>query len=166
MAIEGERTHADYDSREEARQHVMLVALYIDMICADLVRRATVHDASKWRPEEYLFRDKHLPELRASEYGSAEYDAILKKMKPAIDHHHQLNSHHPEHFRNGVAGMNIIDLVEMFADWCAVMHKKGEKINTHRGAQRYKFDPQLVNIFQNTEEMAEIIRAKNGAYEP
>jgi len=40
-------------------------------------------------------------------------------MKPALEHHYALYRHHPEHFQNGIDDMNLIDLVEMFADWKA-----------------------------------------------
>jgi hypothetical protein len=147
-----------FDSREEARRHKVLVAKYLHMFCDVLVQRAGVHDDSKWMPEEYELRDKYIPELRATEYGSKEYDEVLKKLRKAADHHHRWNSHHPEHYKRGVNGMTLFDVVEMFCDWCAVMDMKGEPIHTLRGAERFQFDPQLRDIFQNTESAAEAVR--------
>lgn len=158
---EGARGGA-FDSREEARRHVGLVSFYMAVVCEALIERAAVHDASKWTKQEYELRDKFLPELRAAKYGSAEYDAVLQKMKPAIDHHHQLNSHHPEYYSNGIFGMNLLDVVEMFCDWCAVMHIKGESLNTEKGARRYKIGEELSAIFKNTEKIAEEARKADG----
>ena len=74
-------------------------------------------------------------------------------MAPFLDHHYKHNRHHPEHHEDGVFGMNLIDIVEMFCDWAAatMRHSDGDlarsiEINT----ERFDLDPQLTAIFQNT----------------
>ena len=77
----------------------------------------------------------------------------MAKMKPALDHHYANNSHHPEHFENGVDDMTLIDLVEMLADWkAATMRHADGDIWKSLEIQREKLglSDQLVKIFANT----------------
>jgi hypothetical protein len=37
-------------------------------------------------------------------------------MAPALKHHYENNRHHPEHFKNNIDDMNLIDLIEMLCD--------------------------------------------------
>ena len=54
-------------------------------------------------PEKELF-DEYTPKLKDCTYGSDEYKEFLKGLKVALDHHYANNSHHPEHYENGVNG--------------------------------------------------------------
>ncbi len=74
-------------------------------------------------------------------------------MKKALDNHYALNSHHPEHYNNGINDMDIIDLLEMFCDWKAASerHANGDiyesiKINK----KRFNISDQLEQILINT----------------
>ncbi len=74
-------------------------------------------------------------------------------MKVGLDHHYAANSHHPEHFKNGVDDMNLMDLVEMFCDWIAATrrHADGNIFNSIRhNKDRFKLSDQLVSILGNT----------------
>ena len=51
------------------------------------------------------------PEFQKYPYGSQEYKEVAKKLGPAWSHHCQVNDHHPQHFEDGVRGMNLIQLV-------------------------------------------------------
>jgi hypothetical protein len=79
---------------------------------------------------------------------------MLLQMKPAIDHHQQNNSHHPEFFGvKGISGMDLVQLVEMFGDWKAatLRHNDGnifKSIEINR--DRFKIQPELIEIFKNT----------------
>lgn len=142
-----------YDSTRDTQDHIAKVEGYLSLI-ADLLRiRAHVHDASKlYDPEKAIF-DEVTPKLSALEYGSAEYMDALKQMKPALDHHYRANSHHPEHYPDGVNDMSLLDIIEMLCDWRAASerHKTGSmeaslKIN----AKRFGIDRQLAVILANT----------------
>ena len=87
------------------------------------------------------------------EYGSDEYNQSLAELKPALEHHYQNNSHHPEHYENGINGMDLFDLVEMFFDWkcSAERHDTGNVFDSIKINQtKHQMSEQLVSIFLNT----------------
>jgi hypothetical protein len=74
-------------------------------------------------------------------------------LKPALDHHYANNSHHPQFYKNGIDGMNLLDLVEMFFDWKAATErtKDGDiRKSIEINSTRFNISPQLVSIFVNT----------------
>ena len=76
-------------------------------------------------------------------------------MKPALDYHYAQNRHHPEHFQNGVDGMTLFDLIEMYCDWKAATerHANGSlEKSIQYNAERFKIGQQLTNIFENTRQ--------------
>jgi hypothetical protein len=96
------------------------------------------------------------PLLSKSTYGSAEYKEFLSQLKPALNHHYAHNRHHPEHFENGIKGMNILDLVEMFFDWVAAAerHENGDILRSiDINAERFNMSGDLVSIFKNSVEI-------------
>jgi hypothetical protein len=86
------------------------------------------HDQSKLESPEVEVFEEYTPKLRKSIYGSDEYMQYLKEMQVALHHHHGANRHHPEHFGNGIADMNMFDLLEMLVDWKAagMRHNDGD----------------------------------------
>ena len=97
--------------------------------------------------------DEFTPKLKDCTYGSDEYKEFLKGLKVALDHHYKNNSHHPEHYKNGVNGFDLFDLIEMAMDWCAAVerHNDGDifkslEINT----ERFQLSNQIVYILHNT----------------
>jgi hypothetical protein len=124
--------------------------------------RGHFHDQSKLTSPEVEVFDRVTEKLAGLTYGSDEYKASLAEMGPALQHHYANNRHHPEHFTDGVAGMNLIDLVEMFCDWVAATrrHNDGD-INKSitLNAERFSLDPQLVHVLRNT---AEWVRGQGG----
>ena len=142
-----------YDSAQDTKQHIEKVGLYIDMVRGLLKLRADDHDASKLlSPEKECF-DEITPLLKGTTYGSEEYRATLRKMKPAIDHHQKNNRHHPEFFENGINGMNLIDLIEMVCDWKAASERHADG-NIYRSLEinkeRFGLSDQLTQILKNT----------------
>jgi hypothetical protein len=148
----------DYDSTEDTKKHIDQVRAFIGDVVNELDVRAIEHDESKLSfPEKEIF-DQMTPRLSGVTYGSDEYRAMMKEMQPAIEHHNAVNRHHPEHFKLGIYGMNLIDLVEMICDWKAatLRHNDGDisrslKIN----ADRFGMSRQLVSILENTIEYME-----------
>lgn len=70
-----------------------------------------------------------------------------------MQHHYTHNSHHPEHFANGVSGMSLLDVMEMFCDWKAAseQHKNGSiERSIHINRERFGFSEQLASILENT----------------
>lgn len=142
-----------YDSAADTAAHVAEVAKNISIFVSELVKRAGSHDQSKFGSEEKPAFDSLTPRLKQLTYGSEEYKTSLREQKPAIDHHYQNNQHHPEHHKNGVNDMNLVDLLEMLADWFAATkrHENGDilkslEINT----ERFEIGAQLHWILENT----------------
>lgn len=116
------------DVMRETLEHVRRVAeLMLDAI-ENLQRRAVRHDDSKFSVEEFESFAQETPGLKKLVYGSDEYRAALRRIKPAINHHQSNNRHHPEYHENGFADMNLLDLIEMLADWRAATerHETGD----------------------------------------
>src|SRR3990172_12749776 len=108
-----------YDSRSDTYEHIHNVQTFIEMYIEHLLWRMTKHDNSKLQEPEKSMYDEFTPKLRGMTYGSDEYKECLKQMGGALKHHYENNSHHPEHFPNGINGMTLLDLIEMLADWKA-----------------------------------------------
>jgi hypothetical protein len=112
-----------YDSRIDTYQHIDKVRGYLLSAAGLLVGRAHVHDSSKLVSPEVEMFDEFTPKLRDLEYGSDEYKAAIVEMGSALEHHYEHNSHHPEHFPNGIRDMSLLDLLEMLVDWKAASER-------------------------------------------
>ena len=142
----------------QTSKHIQLVQSLLHRMVTELLHRAEKHDQSKLdRPEVEAFTE-YTSKLAESTYGSVEYEGFRKAMKPALDHHYANNRHHPEHFKNGIDDMNLLDLIEMFCDWKAATtrHNNGNlRKSIEVNAGRYDLSPQLVKIFENTVELVD-----------
>lgn len=142
-----------YDSTAETPKHIKLVSSSLIDFSTELMRRAKCHDESKLYPPEKDLFDEMTPILETLKYGTDEYKDSLEKLKPALDHHYANNSHHPQHYQNGVDGMNLMDIVEMYADWKAavIRTKDGDmERSIDINQTRFSMSEQLANIFRNT----------------
>ncbi len=142
-----------YDSRTDTALHILHVAKNMKEIISNLDKRMRVHDKSKLEEPEKSMYDEFTPQLRAMTYGSEEYKECLKQMGAALKHHYENNSHHPEHYPNGVNGMSLLDVIEMLADWKAatVRHADGDmQKSLEVNKKRFKISDQLAEILQNT----------------
>src|SRR5690554_3471786 len=100
-----------YDSTKDTLLHIKRVNELLSLAAIELLARGQEHDNSKLEsPEKELF-DEYTPKLKDSTYGSDEYKANLKGLEPALKHHYMNNSHHPEHYENGINGMDLFDLI-------------------------------------------------------
>jgi hypothetical protein len=146
-----------YDSTTDTLTHIKAVNRLMHFAVKELLDRASQHDVSKLSDEEKPIFDEFTPKLKGCTYGSDEYKGYLQNMKVALDHHYAENSHHPEHYgEEGIAGMGLLDIVEMFFDWVAASkrHADGDIMKSiDINEKRFKIDPQLVAIFRNTAEM-------------
>ena len=112
-----------YNSEADTRKHIARVSKYIGDVIHRLLFRQNEHDKSKLSKEEKPIFDKFTPRLAKSTYNSPKYKQFLVDMKPALDHHYDNNTHHPEHYfrKNsadftgfyGLHDMNLIDITEM-----------------------------------------------------
>ncbi len=133
--------------------HIRRVGELVTDCTANLNKRAVIHDASKWSEEEWPAFEAATPKLATITYGSEEYKESLRSIKPAIEHHQQANSHHPEFYPNGIEGMTLLDLVEMLCDWKAAgeRHNDGSIVKSlEHNKDRFRIEPQLYQILMNT----------------
>lgn len=135
--------------------HIKRVGEVIADRIADLAFRAVRHDSSKWSEEEWPAFEEATPKLAELVYGSDEYRASLRAIKPAIEHHQKTNSHHPEFYPNGIDGMDLLDLVEMICDWKAASerHNTGDiRKSLEINRERFKIGGQLHQVLANSIE--------------
>lgn len=142
--------------RVETQKHIERVRFYIRKFTDALTTRGVKHDACKLESPEIEVFAEHTECLATCGYNTPEYKEHLAAMKPALDHHYAQSRHHPEHFNDGILGMNLIDLCEMFCDWKAASERhndgnllKSIEINT----TRFGYDDQLKRIFMNTAKL-------------
>jgi hypothetical protein len=145
---------AELEAKVQAYEHIDKIREMLRLFAVELVTRGETHDRSKLHPAESKVFAEFSPKLKTSTYGSEEYKGFLRDMKPALDHHYANNRHHPEHhFPNGIDGMNLVDVLEMWIDWyCSSMrHADGSmEKSIDINEKRFSMSPQLATIFRNT----------------
>lgn len=142
----------------DTMQHIETVRKMMLKLIIQLMYRAHEHDQTKLAEPEVDLFVKYTPELAKCHYGSPEYQTALAGLKPALDHHYGQNRHHPEHFKNGINDMNLIDLIEMIVDWkAATLRQKDGNIrkSIELNMNRFGISPQLAKIMENTIELFE-----------
>lgn len=143
----------EFDSRPDTLFHALRVGELMGQPITELVERSTCHDRSKTQPPELAIFDKFTPLLRDTTYGSDEYKAHLEAMGEGLKHHYAHNRHHPEHFKNGIDGMTLVDLIEMLADWKAATerHTDGDLyVSLAKNRARFGMSSQLTQLLYNT----------------
>lgn len=143
------------EANTKTQEHINLVRRLLRIAATELLIRGEIHDQSKFSAAEVEMYAKYTPKLRGMTYGSDEYMQCLKEMKEdgGLLHHYANNRHHPEWHPEGINGMNLIDVLEMFIDWLASSkrHEDGSilrSIELNQG--RFNMSPQLAAMFRNT----------------
>lgn len=165
--------------RAETYKHIRRVAELTLGMAKMLIDRAVLHDDSKLLPPEAPLFEASTEKLSSLTYGTDEYRAALREIKPAIEHHYAANRHHPEFHgshvctqcaaddraqpctcggprRPDLSGMNLIDLLEMLCDWKAAgeRHDDGDIVaSVHKNQSRFGYSDELKQIMLNTVEM-------------
>lgn len=150
-----------FDSRPDTYRHIGQVRHYLTRFVNSLLFRAEVHDASKLETPEKEAFDELPGRLGDYRYPSPEYKAGMRSIKPALDHHYAVNSHHPEHYPNGIRGMNLCDVVEMLCDWKAASERQSGgdlRASIIYNQERFGYSDDLREIFLNTLPMFGIPR--------
>ena len=140
-------------AKEETYKHICQVRDELSKVVGNLLTRSNFHDLSKLQSPEAEIFEEYTGKLSKSTYGSDEYKQFLKDMKPALDHHYQANSHHPEHYENGIKGMSLLDIIEMICDWRAatLRHENGDIMKSIEiNQKRFGYSDELKQIFINT----------------
>lgn len=142
-----------YDSAPDTFVHIDRVRELMLDVYMNLRHRSMIHDDSKLQEPEKSIFDEFTPKLKDSEYGSEEYKGFLAEMKVALDHHYAANSHHPEHYPDGIRGMSLLDVIEMLVDWKAASerHATGDITKSiDMNQERFGYSDDLKAIFHNT----------------
>ncbi len=121
-------------------KHKLQVMRFMLKVCLRILKRAWVHDFSKYSKEEapYFAAAANTKDVV---YGSEEYKRDVEvNLKPALDHHYRLNSHHPQHFEKGFKEMQPLDVIEMLCGWKAsTLRNKNGNIRTSLDLNRKRF---------------------------
>lgn len=143
-----------YDSTIDAQYHIYNIQwVWANLIRPALDERFDVHDQSKLESPERECYDKYIPMLKKYKFGSKEYQDVREAMKKdGWEHHIAVNRHHPEHFKNGISDMNLIDLIEHIVDcYAASMNSDtGFDAGMDKNAERFKYPKELLEIIHNT----------------
>ena len=134
-------------------RHIERVRNLLNTCIRDLMDRQEKHDQSKLESPEVELFTEYTPKLKETTFGSEEYNQYKKEMSVALDHHYANNRHHPEHHKNGIDDMNLLDLVEMLADWKAASERHNDgnlKKSIEINGKRFEMSPQLIRIFENS----------------
>jgi len=136
------------------RKHMQRVSELLGLAASVLIQRGSNHDLSKLkqveleplqRMQDVIDREGQVP------YGTPEYKKRTDMLGEMWKHHVANNSHHPEHYVNGVNGMCLFDVMEMFFDWKAASERgEEEHMSITKACERYKIDDQLKSILINT----------------
>ncbi len=96
--------------------HKFIVLKFLNTMIHDLIRRGETHDDSKFSDDEFDEYVKATQEFQGP-YGTEQNDAVREKYKALFERHARRNSHHPEHYPDGVDGMTLMDIMEMLRYW-------------------------------------------------
>ena len=154
MSLTVEEKKARRRAREITRKHIDRVREIMSVFTGVLDAAAFNHDKSKFdeielgplaKMQQIIDRDGQ------AEYGSDEYKKRTKILGPMLKHHYANNPHHPEHHKDGMDGMDLFYVVEMFADWKAAS-ERGEQahMSLSKACEKYEVSDQLKSIFENT----------------
>ena len=138
---------------QKTLEHIIRVQQLLSQVTSSVLEHAFGHDISKLSEPELSIFTEYTPKLKDSTYGSEEYKTFLKDMKIALDHHYIMNSHHPEHFKVGISQMNLIEIIEMLADWKASSerHKDGNLLRSiEQNQERFKYSNEFKELLINT----------------
>lgn len=143
----------NYDSTADTLQHIKRVNSLLITVAQELLQRANIHDDSKLVAPEKEGFDRMTPILKDLKYGSEEYKNSLAELQITLKHHYENNSHHPEHYKEGINDMDLFDVIEMLMDWKAATERTKDG-NIYKSLEfnsdRFGISPQLNLIMENT----------------
>lgn len=137
----------------DTMRHIEKVRNYLNFVVIELLKRGEQHDQSKMESPEVELFTEYTSKLAETTFGSEEYNKYKSEMNVALEHHYANNRHHPEHHKNGVNDMTLIDLIEMLIDWKASSERHNDgniRKSLEINAKRFGMESQLTKIFENT----------------
>lgn len=149
-------------TREVINKHKWRVFQLMSKMSQEVMSRGNLHDNSKFEPEELPYYVAATEDFEKYPFGTDGYKKAKDSLGSAVIHHYQHNRHHPEHFSDGVKGMNLIDLLEMLCDWKSATQNHPDKPGDMRkslewATEKYKISPELAQILYNTARDYELL---------
>jgi len=136
------------------RLHIKDVSDLLLTCSMELQKRAMNHDESKLLPPEHEKFSLAAARFKepGNEYGSEGYEKTKEWLGEALEHHYANNSHHPEHYPDGVAGMNLFDVLEMLIDWKAASARRSADgmLDLSANQANHKVSDDLMALLKNT----------------
>jgi len=145
--------NVEFDFLCDTLLHISEVRENIEKVCGELKMRGAAHDRTKLQELEFDGFVSTREKFKKANYGSPEYQECVDLTKPAVDHHYENNRHHAGFHKDGINDMNLIDIMEMLADWKAAERRSPDKTleDTFEYAfKKYGIDEQLGKIIINT----------------
>lgn len=140
----------------DTMRHIERVRNLLNIFVTQLLTRGELHDQSKLVSPEVEAFTEFTAKLAATTFDSPEYHANKKAMGSALAHHYANNRHHPEHHKDGVNDMTLIDLMEMLVDWKAASERHNDgniKKSIEVNGAKFQMSQQLIRIFENTAKL-------------
>lgn len=142
-----------YDARLDSLLHIKKVSTNINEIAIKVIKRSIKHDESKFESPEREELDKVVPIIKQGK-DAPNYKQAKLRAESLMKVHKSKNSHHPEFYKNGIDGMNLLDLIEYLSDMKAESKDNLEEILL-KNSKKYNWSEQLLNIMKNTSKILE-----------
>lgn len=146
-----------YDSRKDAYKHKFNIEYVYHKLFEPMIsERIETHDESKLCDPELACYNKWIPELRKVTVDDPKYAEIKQMMrKDGLEHHFQVNRHHPEHFEHGIADMNLVDFVEHILDCYAASMESDTPFEVAMPSimERNGYPKEIQSIVMNTAKL-------------
>ena len=142
-----------FDYLTDTLVHQREVGAWLELIAGELRRRAFLHDNSKLLEPEFSIFVSTREDFKKVNYGTPEYNDLVQRAKPAVDHHYSNNRHHTAYWQNGINDMTLMDVIEMVCDWLSAEKRSPDKTledTLDFAFKKYKIDHQLQMIIRNT----------------
>lgn len=137
---------------EKSTLHIAMVRGYLMQGIQNLQQRLLHHDDSKLVEPERSAYEGLDEAIEGIPFGSDEYRRVIKAhLGSALKHHYEYNSHHPEHYENGVLAMTLFDLIEMLCDLRAACDEKNKPaIDLDVNKRIHNMSDDVYGILMNT----------------
>ena len=153
-------TEADIErTRLETLQHIHEVRWLMCLAAVQIINRGHAHDASKLVEPELSGFAALKVRLADVEYGTPAYRQALADAREVVQHHYRVSDHHPDHFPNGIRDMNLLQILEMVADWASASKRTKDgsiwkSLEVNR--DRFNLSSDLVMVLANTIKALEL----------
>ena len=139
--------------RDRVLSHKLSVKIGVQRIIDNLYHRGESHDDDKLDGDILDSFYNVSNRFENVKFGSVEYEQNLEFLKPVLDKHYETNDHHPQHYKNGISGMNFMSMLEMLVDWKSASSAYGDNTfeeSMQINKKRFGIDEQLYEVMRNT----------------